>query len=180
MTILGNGIPEFSYGISLAFSYKKWDFSLYGYGVAGQNILSYSAMRLSNMFTSNDETTPNILRSAFASAWSADNPEGTAPRLSLLDPNYNMRVSDAWVKKGDFFRLSNLQAGYTFGGDWMQSKLKMTAVRIYAAVQNLFVISPYTEYGEPEIGQGNVLYTGLDTGRYPMPRTYMFGLNLTF
>jgi outer membrane receptor protein involved in Fe transport len=52
--------------------------------------------------------------------------------------------------------------------------------RVYFAVQNLATISPYTKYGDPEVGQGNVIYTGLDTGRYATPRTFQFGLNVTF
>ena len=50
----------------------------------------------------------------------------------------------------------------------------------YAAIQNILTISPYHKYGDPEVGQGDVLYTGLDTGRYPTPRTYMCGLSVTF
>ena len=38
----------------------------------------------------------------------------------------------------------------------------------------------HTKYGDPEVGQGSVIYTGLDSGRYANPRTYMFGLNVTF
>jgi len=180
MDILGNGFAKLTYGLNLGFNYKNWDFSLYAYGALGQKILSYSAMRLSNMFSSDDQTTPNILKSVYESVWSTSNPNGTVARLSLLDENYNMRVSDAYVKKGDYLRISNLQVGYTFNQPWMKAKLKMTSARFYVAVQNLATISPYCQYGDPEVGQGSVLYTGLDTGRYPMPRTYMFGVNLTF
>jgi hypothetical protein len=56
----------------------------------------------------------------------------------------------------------------------------MESARLYVAIQNLATFSSYNKYGDPEIGQGSVLYTGLDTGRYPMPRTYSFGLNIQF
>jgi len=178
MEVLGNGFPKFNYGLNLTFNYKNWDFNMYCYGVAGQQILSYSAMKLSNIFTSDDQTTPNVLRSSYDKMYGhCDNP--TIAGLSWQDKNYNMRVSDAWVKKGDFFRMSNLQVGYTFNQPWVK-KLAVTSARLYVACQNAFTVSPYCEYGDPEVGQGQAIYTGLDTGRYPMPRTFMAGLNITF
>jgi TonB-linked SusC/RagA family outer membrane protein len=176
--VLGNGFPDLNFGLNLTASYKNWDFSMYTYGVLGQKIFSYSAMRLSNMFTS-DDPTPNILKSAAAEAWSPSNPNGTLSRLSLLDLNYNMRASDYWVKNGDFLKISNIQVGYTLPKNVAQ-KLTLQNARVYLAVSNLLTISPYNKYGDPECGQGSVLVTGLDTGRYPSPRTFSLGLNVTF
>jgi hypothetical protein len=62
----------------------------------------------------------------------------------------------------------------------MLKPLRMESARLYVSVQNLVTISSYNKYGDPEAGQGSVLYTGLDTGRYPMPRTYAVGLNIQF
>lgn len=178
MEVLGDGFPAVNYGLNLGVTYKNWDFSLYTYGVLGQKIFSYSAMRLSNMFTA-DDPTPNILKEAAAQAWSPENTNGTLPRLSLMDGNYNMRASDAWVKSGDFLKISNIQIGYTLPKSFL-NKLMIQSARIYISVSNLLTISPYNKYGDPECGQGSVLVTGLDTGRYPSPRTYTLGLNVQF
>ena len=179
MVVLGNGFPTLNYGINLGATYKNWDFSVYMYGVLGQDIFSYSAMRLSNMFTSDDGTVPNILAEAASQAWSTSNPNGTLSRLSILDNHYNMRASNLWVKNGNFLRISNIQVGYTLPRE-IAKKLYLQTARVYFAIANLATISPYTKYGDPEVGQGSVLYTGLDTGRYPMPRTYTIGVNVTF
>ncbi|WP_081831997.1 TonB-dependent receptor [Prevotella sp. P6B1] len=179
MDILGNGFPSLNYGLTLGANYKDFDFTMQMHGVFGQKIYSYSAMRLTNMFCSDDGTSPNILASAAANAWSESNPNGSEARLSILDENYNMRASDAWVKNGDFLKISNIQVGYTIPKS-ISSKLLIQNARIYLAVQNVCCISGYNKYGDPECGQGSVLYTGLDTGRYPMPRTYSCGINVTF
>ena len=179
MVVLGNGFPTLNYGINLGATYKNWDFSVYMYGVFGQDIFSYSAMRLSNMFCSDDGTTPNILNEVANNAWSVDNPNATYSRLSIKDTGHNMRASSMWVKNGNFLRLSNLQIGYTLPRE-ISKKLLLQNARVYLAISNLFTISPYNKYGDPEVGQGSVLYTGLDTGRYPMPRTYTLGVNVTF
>ena len=179
MKILGNGFPKLNYGLTLGATFKDFDFTMQMHGVLGQKIYSYSAMRLTNMFSSDDGTSPNILKEAAANAWSTNNPGGTEARLSLLDENYNMRGSDAWVKKGDFLKISNIQVGYTLPKELVR-KAYIQNARVYLAVQNVCCISGYNKYGDPECGQGSVLYTGLDTGRYPMPRTYAFGVNVTF
>ena len=184
MTILGNGIPALNWGLNLGATYKNWDFTVYLYGVLGQDILSYSAMRLSTVFSADDQTFPNILKDSYSQVAHVENgqvtnPGATLPRLMMVDENYNMRCSDAWVKNGDFLRISNVQIGYTFGKD-VVAPLKLQSARLYASVQNLATISSYNKYGDPECGQGSVLFTGLDTGRFPMARTFMFGLNVTF
>ncbi len=176
-TILGNGFPALNYGITLGATYKDFDFSMAMNGVIGQDIFSYSAMRLSNMFASDDQTTVNVLKEVYDDSFR--NGSGSAPRLSLLDLNGNRRASDAWVKKGDYFRVSNFQVGYTLP-QAIGEKMSIQKARVYVGVSNLLLISSYKKYGDPEVGQGSVLYTGLDTGRYPMPRTFMAGLNITF
>jgi TonB-linked SusC/RagA family outer membrane protein len=179
MTILGNGFPKVNYGLTLNASYKNWDFSIYGYGVVGQEIYSYSAMTLSNIYGTDNGTIPNILNSASAEAWTPENKSNTLSKLSILDFNQNMRGSSAWVKNGDFLKISNIQLGYNFDKSLLKS-LSIESTRLYVSVQNVLCISSYNKYGDPEAGQGSVLYTGLDTGRYPNPRIYSFGLNIQF
>ena len=179
MTILGNGFPTFNFGLNLGATYKNFDFSVYMYGELGKDILSYSAMRLSNMFSSDDGTAPRILQEVADNAWSASNPNAEFSRLSMKDTGHNMRVSDKWVKNGNFLRIANIQIGYTLPRE-IAKKAYLESARVYLAVSNLATISPYNKYGDPEVGQGSVLFTGLDTGRYPMPRTYTLGLNVTF
>ena len=175
--VLGNGFPALNYGLNLAATYKDWDFNLYMYGVFGQDILSYSAMKMSSMRQLDDQCTPNILTEAYDAAFR--NGSGSLPRLSIIDSNRNYRVSDMWVKNGDFLRISNIQVGYTLPKD-ICNMLSIQKARVYLGVSNLLTISGYNKYGDPECGSGSVLYTGLDTGRYPQPRTFMGGVNITF
>ena len=176
--ILGNGLPKFNFGINLGTNFRNFDFSVYMNGVAGQKILSYSAMRMSLIYKSDDNTTANMLKDSYKEVYD-NNPNGSLPRLSMIDKNLNMRVSDAWVKCGNFLRISNVQLGYSLPKDLLKN-IYVSNCRIYAAIQNLALISPYKKYGDPECGQGSVLFTGLDTGRYPNPRTVMFGINVMF
>lgn len=167
--IIGNGFPKLTYGISINANYRKWDFMLYGYGAYGQDILSYSAMSLSSIHNSTGEF-QNCLQEYISNAWTPENHSTKYARMTVSDNNKNTRVSDAWIKKGDFFRLQNIQVGYTF--DW--------GMRIYGSIENLFTISSYNKYGDPEIGTGRLNLVGYDSGRYPYQRTYSVGLSLQF
>ena len=178
MTIIGNGFPKFNYGLTLNASYKNWDMSIYTYGVFGQDILSYAAMRLETI-GSGDESKNAVLKEAYHNSWTADNPNATLPRLLILDNNHNSRCSTMWVKNGNFFKINNIQIGYTFDKKLI-APLKLTSARVSLSISNLLCISPYNKYGDPECGQGSLLFTGLDSGRYPSPRTYALGLSVQF
>ena len=175
--ILGNGFPTLNFGFNIGATYKDFDFNLYMYGVLGQDILSYSAMMMSSMRQLDDQCTPNILKESYDAAFK--NGSGSLPRLSIIDSNRNFRVSDMWVKNGDFLRIANLQVGYNLPRS-IAKNLFVQKFRVYLGVTNLLTISGYNKYGDPECGSGSVLYTGLDTGRYPQPRTFMGGVNVTF
>jgi len=179
MAILGNGFPKLNYGLNIYAAYKNFDFSMYSYGVLGQKIYSYSAMTLSNIFPGDNQTTPNILQESSDEAWTPENESTTIPKLTMLDYNYNMRGSDAWVKNGDFLKISTIQIGYSFSNEMLNS-MRIGSARLYVSIHNVATFSSYNKYGDPEAGQGSVLFTGLDTGRYPYPRTYSAGLNIQF
>ena len=184
-TILGNGFPKLNYALTLNATYKNWDLSIYSYGVYGAKIYSYSAMKLSNMFPSDNGTTPNVLNEVAASAWTPTNPSTTMSRLSFLDLNYNMRGSDEWIKKGDYFKIGTIQIGYNIDRDLLK-KIRLESARVNFTIQNLVTLSSYNKYGDPESSysgsnpQGSILFTGLDTGHYPIPRIYSFGLTMQF
>ena len=115
-----------------------------------------------------------------ANYWTEDRPNSDIPRPINSSSNPNILISDRFVEKGDFLRIQNVTLGYTFSPEALES-IKMTKVRIYGTVQNLYTFTNYTGY-DPEIGlfNQNPLLNGIDNGRYPMPRTFSLGVNLEF
>jgi len=108
-------------------------------------------------------------------AWSPSNPNGSYPRMTRTDSGSNMRVSDFYVEKADYLKISNLQVGYTFNKHLLGDTFRN--IRLSLSIQNLLTLSPYSKYGDPEVSAG-VITTGYDSGRYPFPRTYMLGIQL--
>ena len=131
--IIGNGLPSFNYGLNISATYKNWDFSIYTHGVFGMDILSYSKMRMSIMNPSDDSWTPALLKDSYAAMWSETNPNGNMARLTRLDNNKNSRVSDAWIENGNFFKISNIQIGYTLPRE-ISKKLLIQNARVYLSI----------------------------------------------
>lgn len=176
--VLGNGFPKLNYGLTLNASWKNWDVMIYMYGVAGMKINSYAAMKMTQLYKTGGGI-QNTLKEYIDNAWSESNPNAVYPRMTIVDNNTNMKASDAYVKKGDFLKIANIQIGYTFPKRWLQP-LRMDNARIFASVENLACFSGYNKFGDPEVGNAAVLQTGFDGGRYPYPRTFTFGLSVQF
>jgi hypothetical protein len=81
------------------------------------------------------------------------------------------------VENASFFRIQNINAGYS-----LPSPGKFSSVRIYAEVQNLWILTSYKGF-DPEVSSNGGLAdrtAGVDYGAYPSARTFLMGLSLKF
>ena len=171
---IGNGFPKLTYGLNLSANYRNWDASMYMYGALGQQILSWAKCYLITLRNEGNGYF-NLLEDAAKNSWTPSNPDAIYPRISRTDHSNNYRVSDYFVEKADYLKISNFQIGYTFNRDAFGGALRN--LRIYGSIQNLFTFSPYNKYGDPEVS-GGVTTMGYDSGRYPFPRSFMLGIQL--
>ncbi len=95
------------------------------------------------------------------------------------DSNY--RFSDRFVEDGSFLRIQSISFGYTFPRNKWLAPIGIQNLKLYCNLQNVYTFTKYKGM-DPEIGSANqdALLTGFDNYRYPSPRIYTFGLNLTF
>ena len=89
----------------------------------------------------------------------------------------NTQVCSYYLEKGSYLRMKNLQLGYTIPESLM-SKINVKSLRIYIQAVKFFTITKYSGL-DPELG-GDDRAFGSDTGNYPLVKTYIFGLNLSF
>jgi len=178
--VLGNGFPTLTYGLNIQLNYKRWDATINTYGALGQKLLSYAYKNLTTM-RSGTEGYQNIFREYYENSWTADNPTAKYPRLSRADDNRNTRVSDLYLFDGDYFKIRNVQIGYTFSSESIK-RLSLDNVRLSLGVQDLYTFTKYPGGLDPEITQGfsGVTTNGIDEGRYPLPRTFTFALTVGF
>lgn len=174
-TLMGNPHPDFTFGFTNNFKYKNIDLSVFVQGSEGNEILNLTRRN----GTLNADYFYNQLSEA-TNFWTPTNPNTNIPRPIKSSSNRNIEISDRYVEDGSYVRIQNVTFGYSLPQSFL-SKAKISKIRLYGSVQNLYTFTKYSGY-DPEIGSfnQNPLLTGIDNGRYPSPRTYTIGLNLEF
>jgi TonB-linked SusC/RagA family outer membrane protein len=173
---IGNPHPEFTYGFTNNFRYKTFELNVFLQGSQGNKVL--------NLTKRDGTTNSQLYRNQLAEAsdfWSVNNVDAKYPR-PILDANghANLVISDRYVEDGSYLRIQNLTFAYSLPSE-LVNKCKLSKVRLYSGVQNLYTFTKYSGY-DPEVGSLNqdTLLAGIDNGRYPTPRTYTLGLNVEF
>lgn len=163
--VLGSDIPGTIYGFNLGLKFKNFDVSVFGQGAGDV----YQLL--------NNEIEFPFLNGAKAQKkhldrWTPETPNGKFP-VTHVDQTYNYNtISSFNTVKSNYFRLKNLQVGYTLPGNILKI-LKISQVRIYLSGQNLFTISKLDKGFDPE-SQVDAQY------RYPNVKIYTAGINLNF
>lgn len=164
---LGNGMPDFTYGFTLGFDYKGFDFNVTANGMVGNDIVQ--AYR--NVGTKTANYTTEVL-----SRWTGEGTSSKYPRVT--ENNINWQFSDLFIHDGSFLRVSNITLGYDFV-KILKTQL-FSQARLYFQIQNALTFTKYNGM-DPEIGYGvNSWASGIDLGYYPRPRTILVGVNLKF
>ena len=151
--------PKFYYGLNLKVTYKDWDFGLNGHGSAGTWVF-------------NDFASANSTSSLDLNSGALPNQARLVRKTGFTAPNSGEQwYSDYFLENASFFRLDDLNAGYTFRGigPWESD------IRIGASVQNVFVLTGYTGM-DPETVSEN----GIDNTMWPRPRTWSLRINVNF
>lgn len=174
--IIGNPNPKFSYGINLDFEYKGFDLSAFFYGVSGKQ--NYNWGKWFQDFNSNFG---GASKNGLYDSWL---PDGSRPNAKVPMQTSTTTFSTAsvvnsyFVENASYFRLRNLQIGYTFNSHVL-SKIKLTRARIYLQATNVFTITKYSGM-DPEVVTNAEGATGIDLGTYPTVRQISFGANIVF
>ena len=172
-TDLGSAIPDFTYGITLTAAYKGFDLSIYGTGASG-NKLVYGMMSTSDQVWNNR---PQFL---YEGRWTSAGSAATMPsaQYQIYDPRfYN---SNAFVFDASFFKIKQIQFGYTLPKNLLQ-KIGIETVRTFVSLDNFFTFTDYPG-SDPEVNGSGSAYSALaiDYGGYPMSKSVSFGVNVSF
>lgn len=175
-TIIGDNMPDFSWGMTNKVSYKNFDLSIVLQGVHGTEVL-----HLGKRFYTQLEGNQNQLKEVLNRWQSETNPgDGWTPRANALTTGQNNVVSSRWIEDASFVRINNLTLGYTLPQSFIQ-KCNMQYARIYLSAQNLATITGYSGFNpETSFEKDNVMAPGTDYGMYPLAKTYSIGVNVTF
>ena len=173
--IVGNYMPDFTYGFGATLAWKGIDFGIVFQGVQGNEILN-----LSRRYFYNHEGNMNNYKGALNRWKSEDEPgSGMNVRANRVSKGQNGTTSTWHVEDGSYLRIKNISLGYTLPENWIK-KVYLKSARIYCTLQNPFTFTHYEGYN-PEVSNRSAVTTnGEDYGVYPLARTTSIGVNLTF
>lgn len=167
-TIIGNPTPDFTYGLDAGLNYKGIDVNVEFQGVFGNEI--WRAWGVDNSFAQFNYRTARLER------WTEPGSSNWEPR-AISKNTINRTNSTYMIEDGSYFRVRNLQLGYTFNPEWL-AKASITSLRIYLSGQNIKTWKRNSGF-TPEAG-GSATAFGVDNGGYPLPAIYTVGFNLNF
>ena len=169
-TNIGSAIPKVSYGITIDAAYKGFDFIVFGSGVAGNKIYQ-------SLFSS-DRTTGNRLKSVwYDDRWSPNHTNAAHPAANADLSKY--AISDAMVFNGSYFKIKQIQLGYTLPKSLMR-KLLVENLRFYVSLENFFTFTSYKGFDPESSSTSTGSGQGVDTCTFPVSKKVVLGLNLTF
>ena len=166
-TNIGNGTPDWTYGLNLNADWKGFDFNIFFQGVAGNEVFDG---------TFRSDVSSGNYPSWMLGRWTGEGTSNKYPRLALGD-DINWQVSDLYVCDGSYFRLKNITLGYTLPQN-LTRKVCIERLRIYFQAENLATWTKYWGF-DPEISSG-ATSLGVDRGVYPQARTFTIGANISF
>lgn len=172
MTYLGKAIPDFTYGLNISLAYKGLDLNMFGAGVGGNNIFSvlYRA----------DTPMRNSLKYYYDNAWTPDNKSASMPNPQAVATDWHFWGSSASMFNGAYFKIKQLQFGYTLPEEITQKAL-INKLRLYVSLDDFFTFTNYPGV-DPETATVSTApqRAGFDNGTYPQSKKVTFGLNITF
>lgn len=165
--IIGSTRPKFTASMTNYITYKNFDLNFFLNASYGNMLQFDRGLSFNGRYNSLKVNYWRVTEYDASGTAIASNKSNEAPRPNngVENPAYRsaMNYFDA-----SFLRLSNATLGYNLPKSIL-AKVKVTKFRLYTTVQNAFVITKFPGT-DPESGQDF---------NNPMPRTFMFGVNMS-
>lgn len=170
----GNPYPDFTWGITNNFTYKNLDLTFSLQGSQGGELVNGDP---------NYNETKRYNRNYNTNRWlSPMNPgDGKTPYSTV---GFNWMLTDYVVEDASYYALREVVIGYSFKK--LADKANLGNVRAYFSAQNLYFHSAKGYRGintEARFSSGpyaTPLADGYQRGSFPMPKTFLFGLDINF
>jgi TonB-linked SusC/RagA family outer membrane protein len=159
--------PEIMYGINLSVGYRNFDLSALVQGAGKSSVYFSEEAAWEFLYGANSLET-------IKGRWTADgsNSDPTYPILSLYRNEYKKESSSYWLRNGAYWRLKNIELGYTLPQAFL-NRVGISNLRVYIAGTNLYTHAKFKEW-DPEAPDGN------GTNYYPQMKVTNVGINVTF
>ncbi|MCY0967499.1 SusC/RagA family TonB-linked outer membrane protein [Chryseobacterium wangxinyae] len=186
-TELGSAQPKFYGGFNQTFRYKNFDMSLFFNFSVGNKV--YNANKIEN--TTQYLYRDNNMAAEVADRWRWFDNNGIKVNdptaLAALNANTTMWTPPTGqyilhsygIEDGSFLRLNNVTLGFTLPKGSLDA-VGVKNFRLYATVNNVFVLTKYSGYDPEASTRRNPLTPGVDYSAYPRSRFFVTGVDITF
>jgi len=177
--IIGKAMPDWYGGLTNSFSLGRFDLNIFTRFSVGGQVYNLIRGTTENLGWSNEGGLSSIYANNTINVrdrWRKPGDQAEYGRASFINLNLALNSSQM-VENASFFRVQNVNLGYTF-----PKVGKLKGLRIYAEAQNLFILTSYKGF-DPEVSSNGGLAdrtAGVDYGAYPSTRTLLLGANLKF
>ena len=165
MICMGSGLPTFNYGITFRADWKGIDLTVFGTG-AGGNVIIPCVFRTEH---------PKINSLAYF----YENAGKSLPSIEQMSQNVDFWSSTANLFKGNFFKIKQIQLGYTLPRNIAQ-KVMLSSLRVFVSLDDYFTFTKYPGFDPETVSTGNYNGMGLDKGSYPNSKKLLLGVNIMF
>lgn len=170
LTDIGDAIPDYTYGLTLTAAWKGFDLTVFGTGSHGNRIF--------NCVNRPDYAASNKLKDFFyTDRWTPDHTNATQPKAGAADMD-KYAVSDAMVFDGSYFKIKQIQLGYTLPKALVR-RAALNNVRLYVSLDDFFTFTKYKGF-DPEASTNATSGMGIDKGAYPLSKKLVLGFNIEF
>jgi TonB-linked SusC/RagA family outer membrane protein len=173
--ITGKADPSWNFGWNNTLKYKNFDFNIFFNSALDFQRLNVDRFTMTSIVGA---TMFVNLRDGYYKNWDNVANKADAEYQSLKKPGKAYGNTTQWLENASFLKLKNLSVGYTIP----RSVLRYVDAKVSLSAQNLFTLTKYTGY-DPEVlkkGYDSSSVSGIGWGAYPNPRSYTFGLKVTF
>ena len=173
--ITGNYAPKFTYGYSTQMNYKWFDLGVSLQGTYGNKVANILKRYIDNM-----EGSINCMTDALDRFVDVNNPgNGKVVQANRSATGKNGTISTWHIEDGSYLRVRDITLGITMPKNWMKT-IGVEKVRVYFTAYNPFTFTKYSGYNPEVSNNTNPLTPGVDYGTYPVAKSYVFGLNVSF
>jgi TonB-linked SusC/RagA family outer membrane protein len=177
-TITGSFFPDYIFGLNSTISYKGLDFN-----IAVQGKQNFEVLHLAQRYLGSLQTFSNYRADIYNNAYiSPSNPgNGEVYRPNSSPTNSNDAISSYHVEDASYVRIQNITLGYSFEKQALKRIGNIQRLRVYATAVNPFTFTNYSGYN-PDVNQrpNSALSQGEDYGTYPLAKSILLGVNVSF
>ncbi len=174
--IHGDIWPDFFGGLANTFTYKQLDLAAFFNFSYGNNVYNH------NRFFGESGGARDAARILFKNnlnRWQQPGDITDVPKSDGLNVNNYIDGGSRWLEDGSYLRLRNITLGYSLP-QTAADRIKLSKLRLFLAANNLFTWTKYSGLDPEAAANSSENQVGIDLGTPPQPRSFQFGIQLTW